>query len=71
MHIIMHSRCLNEVQISFSNIMSKMYLLINATETSSYFGAGNMDLQPVNDDVAAVMCVYSYVTKVEKAMGKL
>ena len=31
---------------------------------------GNMDLQPVIDDVAAVMYVCSYVTKGEKAMGK-
>ena len=31
---------------------------------------GNMDLQPVIDEVAAVMYVCSYVTKGEKAMGE-
>ena len=32
---------------------------------------GNMDIQPVIDDVAAVMYVCSYVTKGEKAMGEM
>ena len=32
--------------------------------------AGNMDLQPVIDDVSAVMYACSYVTKGEKAMGE-
>ena len=31
---------------------------------------GNMDLQPVVDDVGAVMYVCSYMTKAEKAMGE-
>ena len=31
---------------------------------------GNMDLQPVVDDVGAVMYVFSYMTKGEKAMGE-
>ena len=31
---------------------------------------GNMDLQPVVDDVGAVMYVCSYMTKGEKAMGE-
>ena len=30
----------------------------------------NMDLQPVVDDVEAVMCICSYMTKGEKAMGE-
>ena len=47
-----------------------MYLLINVTETSWYFGEVNMDLQPIIDDVAAVMYVCSYVTKGEKANGR-
>ena len=31
---------------------------------------GSMDLQPVTDDVATVMYVYSYVIKGEKVMGE-
>ena len=31
---------------------------------------GNMDLQPVVDEIGAVMYVCSYVTKGEKAMGE-
>ena len=33
-------------------------------------GGGNMDLQPVVDDVGAVMYVCSYMTKGEKFMGE-
>ena len=33
-------------------------------------GGGNMDLQPIVDDVGAVMYVCSYMTKGEKAMGE-
>ena len=33
-------------------------------------GGGNMDLQPVVDDVGAVMYVCSYMMKGEKAMGE-
>ena len=33
-------------------------------------GGGNMDLQPVVDDIGAVMYVCSYMTKGEKAMGE-
>ena len=36
----------------------------------SLWGGGNMDLQPVVDDVGAVMYVCSYMTKGEKAMGE-
>ena len=32
---------------------------------------GNIDLQPVADDVRAVMYVCSYMTKGEKAMGEM
>ena len=36
----------------------------------SLWGGGNMDLQPVVDDVGAVMYVCSYMMKGEKAMGE-
>ena len=36
----------------------------------SLWGGGNMDLQPVVDDVGAVMYVCSYMTKGEKFMGE-